>query len=120
VNVSLAYRRLLLAGYALLLVTLTHLPPRALSTIDIALWDKAKHAIAYALLALLVAWARPASVRTFGAAGATWCAIALFAAADEFTQPLVERSMEGFDWIADSLGAAAGLLVAALIMRRRA
>jgi hypothetical protein len=40
-------------------------------------------------------------------------AIALFALLDESTQPMFGRAAEPFDWVADVIGAAIGLVVAA-------
>lgn len=112
----LAYRRVALAAYALLLVTLTHLPRTTLEQFDITLWDKAKHTIAYTILGGLVAWSFPAIRRSAARIALAWAGLLAFAAADELSQLIVDRSPEWADWLADGIGAALGLAGTSITM----
>lgn len=112
----LTYRRLALAAYALLLVTLTHLPRTTLEQFDITLWDKAKHTIAYTILGGLTAWSFPAIRRSPVRIGLAWAVLLAFAAADELSQAIVDRSAEWADWLADGIGAALGLAATSITM----
>jgi VanZ family protein len=71
--------------------------------------DKIAHFTAYAVLGLLIARALPPRGRL------VWLAIllgSLYGASDEFHQHFVPgRSVDVFDWVADSLGAAAGTFI---------
>ncbi len=83
--------------------------------------DKALHAVEYAGLALLVALALLASnVRPRRALGLALLAASLYGATDELHQLFVPgRSSDVRDWLADSIGAAFGSLVAFFPARRR-
>ena len=101
----------LLVGYWLTLLTATHLPPAYLTELPRTSSDKLLHAGAYAVLAFLLAAAWHASMgrlnnRHFWFA---WWAIVAFGVVDELTQLLVARDAELGDWLADAVGAAAGL-----------
>lgn len=104
-------------GYALWLMYQSHqsdpaiVPPESWGT-----WgDKWGHALAYAILAMLVftvlrsvksAWP-PSSVLRFG-----WLLVALFAATDEWHQYWIPgRNMDLFDWCADVTGASLALIL---------
>lgn len=106
------WRRLAWIAYALVLMTLTHLPPRDIEAIPFRIWDKLAHVIAYGGLGFLTALAnasardgrRPHRV-------ALWlAALLLFAAFDEWTQPIFGRGCEFFDWCADFIGLCIGLI----------
>lgn len=112
---------LLAAAYACVLVYATHHPkPTELVGPD-APGDKTLHLIAYTLLGGAVA----AAVASRGgwnwrSAAAVLVALALFAAADEITQPLFGRFADIHDWAYDELGLVAGIgvvTVAALLLR---
>lgn len=47
-----------------------------------------------------------------------WCVLVGYGAFDETTQTLVGRDAELFDWLADSAGAAAGILLVTFVCRR--
>ncbi|MEX2561510.1 MAG: VanZ family protein [Pirellulales bacterium] len=112
----------MLAVYWPLLLIATHWPrvdlplqPRTLHL------DKLVHFSAYLVLAALVALSLPG--RPLAATRRVWTTmlalLALVSAAallDEWTQPWTGREFEWFDWLADTAGAACGLLLAA---RRR-
>ena len=51
----------------------------------------------------------PSSAAWWRAAAALFVPLALFAAADELTQPLFGRSADGVDWAFDELGLVAGI-----------
>jgi len=103
---------MMLAIYWLTLVTATHwplkIPPPGQPILG---KDKVLHFSAYAGLAFLfglVATLRRRQAPTAALAlVAALCAV-LAGLADEVTQPLTGRDFEWWDWLADSLGAAAG------------
>jgi len=89
----------------------THLPPPDAPP-PILKHDKLLHVLGYAVLGLLTGWRiaadclSPASRRFWG-----WLlALIAYAGFDELTQPVVGRSCELGDWLADAGGAAAGML----------
>jgi len=95
----------------------THTPKPERLHLPTAHLDKVIHFAGYAALATLCATharsaGRPRNRRWF----ITWIVIlAVYAAFDEITQPLVNRSASVFDWLADMLG----VLAAFLIIRTR-
>jgi VanZ family protein len=100
-----------LSLYWLALFVGTHLP-RLQPTFAIRHSDKWLHATAFFALAMLLAWCW--SLRgAFGPrqAAAALAGIAAYGAFDELTQPLVNRHASAADWMADLVGAAAGLAV---------
>ena len=101
-----------LVGYGLTLFVATHVP-RSLPLLPPHRVDKLLHALAFAILAWLLAeaWQRSAGRLSGPHLRAAWLAVALYAALDELTQIPVGRLCSGFDWLADVVGAAAGLLV---------
>jgi VanZ family protein len=112
---------LLAAAYACVLVYATHHPKPAELVGPDAPSDKTLHLIAYTLLGGAVA----AAVASRGgwnwrSAATVFVALALFAAADEITQPLFGRFADIHDWAYDELGLVAGIgavMVAALLLR---
>jgi len=107
--------RLVTAAYAVILVVATHIPRLDVS-FDIGTpisGDKVLHFAAYGVLGFLVGLiaeeARHNWRRTFPIALA---AVGAFALLDETTQPMFDRAAEAFDWVADVIGAAAGLAAA--------
>lgn len=112
---------LLAAVYACVLVSATHHPKPAELVGPNAPGDKTLHLIAYTLLGGAVA----AAVASRGgwnwrSAAAVFVALALFAAADEITQPLFGRFADILDWAYDELGLVAGIgavTAAALLLR---
>jgi VanZ family protein len=111
-----------LVGYWLALVAGTHMPhpPRVIHEFDGV--DKLLHAMAYMGLAFMTAgtirlWRRLSLGQLLGIA----VLLALFAVADEWTQPLFSRDCDVFDWLADLAGIASGLTLltglAALLRR---
>lgn len=88
------------------LFAVMHTPGDRLPKIHISNLDKAAHVIGYLLLALLGG----ATARRAGATmGVGWyvrwfMVYAVYAAADELTQPLVRRTADVFDWVADMAG----------------
>lgn len=108
-----------LVAYWLFLFCATHFPKLELPGPRQS--DKFYHFVAYAVLGGLAwlvrtTWKSPANawsgVLIFGL-------IALYAAVDELTQPIMGRSGDPYDWAADVAGAAVGMAVAAFVLRRR-
>ena len=101
---------LLAAAYTCILLYATHHPRPAELVGPDAPGDKSLHLIAYTLLGGVVA-AAFASRGGWGwrAAAALFVPLALFAAADEITQPLFGRFADGVDWAFDELGLVAGI-----------
>lgn len=106
------YRRALPA-YWIFLAVVTHLPKLKLPAQAPPLADKYIHAAAYAVLAWL-AWQCAATYKT---RYSPWFVVKLgvvlsgYAALDELTQPLVNRSGDWVDWIFDVAGVVAVLTV---------
>lgn len=73
--------------------------------------DKVIHAVAYGILALLL----------YGATRRTWLAVlltSLYGITDEIHQHFVPgRSADGFDWLADTVGATLAVLLLGLFVR---
>ncbi len=101
----------LLVCYWVALVAGTHWP-RAHEVLHISTSDKALHFSAYLGLALLVGinWTLRAPFGWWPRAVAL-AAILAFGVVDELTQIPVGRDASVYDWIADALGATAGLAV---------
>jgi len=82
--------------------------------------DKAAHFAAYAVLGLLLWWAA-APLGPGAAAALGVVAAALYGASDELHQRFVPgRTQDIADWAADLAGAAAAVILGALILRYRA
>lgn len=100
--------------YWLLLFVATHLPWSLASVATpIWMWDKASHFIAFAGLAILLASAA-AMRRRLTLANYVFLFVvgAGYAAVDELVQiPVPGRTGDLFDWFADCVGMAVGLLV---------
>lgn len=105
----------LLAAYTLALVVGTHVPNPPGLLIDVHNSDKVLHLTAYAGLALLLGlnWALRRGF-SWRASVLIIIAVAVFAGLDEVTQIPVGRQCDIYDWIADMLGASAGMAAIAL------
>jgi len=113
--------KILLAGYALVLLTATHLPPTTSLLIpEEHNLDKLFHFSAYAVLAafLAAAWQLASGVLSPRHLRWLWMAVAILGGLDEITQIPVGRDCDFWDWTADILGAATGLLAFAWLRRR--
>ena len=112
-----------LAVYWLTLVTATHWPLRFLPRDKPLLAsDKLLHFSAYAglafLLSLVVYLRRPSSLGlSLGKVACVWVVVVVSGLCDEFTQPLVGRDFEWYDWLADSVGGAVWARPHALVIR---
>ena len=83
--------------------------------------DKLVHLLLYGILAWLLARAEPTLATIRRRAALTTLGLACFAALDEWHQDFVPgRSASTADWAADTVGAAAGLGLAAALRRRAA
>lgn len=108
--------RLVTAGYAAALVVATHIP-----RLEVSLGrgkpipaDKLLHFAAYSVLGFLVGLiAAESEQKRTRWLPITFAGVVGFALLDEITQPLCGRHMEAFDCVADALGSAAGLALAA-------
>ena len=92
------------------LFILTHLP--RVPSVGPRIGDKTAHFLAYAVLAgsMYVTWA----VAWPRMKGIAWYVLLLalaYGAFDEWTQPLVGRDCELYDWLADAGGAAIALIM---------
>lgn len=110
--------QLVTAAYAVMLVVATHIPRLDVSfdTGTSVPPDKLLHFAAYAVLGFLAGLIAAGSAHSWR----RWfplvlAGIAVFALLDETTQPMFSRAAEPFDWVADVIGAAAGLVVAAAL-----
>lgn len=100
-----------------MLLAATHTPGASLPDAGLRFHDKLIHFAAYAVLAVLAAAGSASRGGRLPAASAAvvMSAIAVTAAADEFTQPWVGRTCDPFDWLADVAGAAVGVGAYALL-----
>jgi hypothetical protein len=106
------------------LLVATHLPVREARALVGDLQengnDKPLHLASYFVAALLTATALAASIRwTFLVALTLAAALALLAAVDEWTQPLVGRTCDPFDWLADAIGIGLAVVLVSVIVRWR-
>lgn len=114
-NRSLRTERLtrgLLAAYIITLAVGTHLPIESQAAQAVMSQDKVLHLAAYAVLGCLAAIClTPQGGQLATRTGlCIWAAVITFGAIDELTQPFFLRSCDFADWIADCLGAAAGVI----------
>lgn len=112
-----------LIGFWLLLVALTHFPNPYPHRGEPEHYDKLVHFTLYGVLAALAL--RMLTLRAEQAAAVVRClgvltAVMAFGLFDEATQPLTGRDFDWFDWLADSLGAAVGIIGYELLRRRAA
>lgn len=106
-----------LAVYWLGIFAATHLPQAALPQTNLG--DKTEHFIAYGLLAfLMTAWLRLTRSRRRGVGLLVLAVCIAYAAADELTQPIVNRFADFRDFLADAVGAGLGVLVGMFTFRR--
>lgn len=96
----------------------THVPPSRLPVTGGG--DKTAHFVGYALIAISGTWMlRQRGWSRLSAARAVILFCLSLAAIDELTQPLVNRSAEWLDWLADLAGTLVGLSLALLPGPRR-
>lgn len=82
--------------------------------------DKTAHVVGYALIALSGTWMlRQRGCSRLDAARNILLFCLLLAGIDELTQPLVNRSADWLDWLADLAGALVGLSLGLLPGRRK-
>lgn len=75
-------------------------------------WDKANHALAFSVMAVLGRWAYPRS------SAAIWLGLLAYGGLIEALQALTpDRSSEWGDWLADSIGLALAWLLIRLAVR---
>lgn len=97
----------------------THLPPRAMPS-HLGFSDTILHVFGYCVLGLATVWRlenRPVALASRQWLG--WLAfLIIYAIVDELSQPLVGRSNEMGDWLADVCGAILGMTAAQQFRRR--
>jgi VanZ family protein len=105
---------ILTGGYWLGIFTLTHLPPRTVGRVTVP--DTVQHMAAYGVLAILLFATFRVTGWTFRQTLIAVLGLAMvYGAIDELTQPLVGRSAEMADWLADVGGALMGLLICIVV-----
>lgn len=97
----------------------THIPPHQLH-LPPSGGDKLLHLAAFAGLASLLAttWQLTAGHLNARHLIAVWLVVVVYAAFDEWTQPLVHRDASIWDWTADAVGALAALVAFAWLRDR--
>ena len=107
------WRIALLSVYWAVAFGMTHTPGGDIDLVPSFLTDTAMHALGYCILGGLSIWVLAASrPRLMGTTIlAAYAGLLAYGAIDEWTQPLVNRSCELSDWIADAAGAALGVLL---------
>jgi len=100
----------------------THLPGGAVPRVGVK--DTTLHFVGYFVIALLFLLTLSArGVPRLRRAVLVFCTMAAYGAIDEITQPLVRRSTDIRDWIADVAGTAVAIMVceslSAIVGRRR-
>jgi VanZ family protein len=94
--------------------------PNPLPRLSARVWDKLLHLVEYAAFAVVVTWGLSHVGLRLGRA-ARWAALlgSLYGLSDEIHQRFVpHRSADPGDWLADTIGAALGALLAWLVLRR--
>src|SRR5215813_1509259 len=95
----------------------THLPAYKIPPVPVT--DKTVHTVSYGLLAIALMVSLHLRGTLTPGTGITVLAILLaYGAIDEWTQILVNRSCELADWYADAAGAAVGVVLVTLIVRK--
>ncbi len=105
-------------AWAVLLFLVSHQP--TLPSLAASFWDKFLHFGAYAVLGFLLvpALTKSAASTTISRGILAFCLGSAYGASDEFHQAFVPgRSSDVGDWVADTLGAAFGVLTAMLFFR---
>lgn len=102
-------------GYWVALFTLTHIP--VVPKLVVYPGDKVAHLMAYALLMLMAVLSNSWPDMSRSQQAWRWSGIlALYAGADELTQPIVGRSAERMDFLADVAGLVAmAVLISAVV-----
>lgn len=98
---------IILLCYWLILVSLTHMPPRMIPLAGIS--DKFMHILAYWGLTLFIYTALWATFPRRSIAIFVIAVVLIHGALDEWTQSMVGRSAEFLDWVADLIGALTGV-----------
>jgi VanZ family protein len=103
--------QLALVSYWLALFVGTHVPVERVPK-QAATHDKFAHIIAFGLLSAMFAttWELSAGRLNSRHLVRAWFVIALYGAFEEATQPMVGRYASFYDWLADAIGAAIGII----------
>jgi VanZ family protein len=110
-----------LASYWLALFAATHVPQPLVEPVTATVPDKLPHVLAFAGLAVLLAAACRVVVGRLSGRFLclVWVLAVLYGAIDEWTQIPVGRQASVWDWLADAVGATAGIVVFSWYHRRR-
>jgi VanZ family protein len=107
-------------AWAALILLLTSIPGPDLPQVGVHGTDKVAHLTMYGIFAWLFARSVLRGNRLVRGVVMVVLTVSLFGAADEWHQQYIPgRSMELFDWMSDTLGAALGASAAAVVLRRR-
>lgn len=107
-------------GWAAFILLLTSIPGAAIPHVGFRFTDKVAHTTMYGIFAWLATRSLLRTGRPVRYTLLVLVGIAAFAALDEWHQQFIPgRSMELFDWVADTSGAAVGALAAAVTVRAR-
>jgi VanZ family protein len=105
--------------WAAFILILTSIPGSHIPVLPFRNLDKVVHLTIYGVLGWLTARAWIAGSRAAAVAILAVAAISCFGAMDEWHQQFIpQRSMELFDWAADTTGAAVGVVLALAAGRR--
>ncbi len=106
-------------AWAAVILVLTSVPGADLPRVFLPHADKLVHATIYGVLGWLTARAMVPPSRLARTALIVIVSVSLFGALDEWHQQFIPgRSMELFDWFADTLGAATGFVAGATALRQ--
>lgn len=105
-------------AYWLFIFVMTHIPQQRIPRVPVT--DKTAHLVAYFVLGCLLGasmWASNPSSRSIS----LWVILIgmAYGAFDELTQPLMNRFCEWNDWLADSVGICAAVLMIGLFRMLR-
>jgi len=105
--------------WAAFILVLTSIPGADLPQVAVRHADKFVHLGMYGVFGWLLARSLFRGERARRAVVMAVLGVSLFGAADEWHQQFIPgRSMELFDWVADTTGALAGASAAAVVLRR--
>lgn len=111
--------KIALGLFWLALFIATHVPPASKSVVPENGRDKIAHYLGYAILATLVAttWQLAGGQLNRRHLTLAWLVIVVYGALDELTQIPVGRDCDIWDWTADAIGTATGLLLFVTLRR---
>ena len=120
VHISRRWRIVAWCIYLAIAFAMTHTPGGDIDLVPGFLSDTIMHAAGYCILGILSIWvaATNRAGLTVKTIGIVYLAILAYGVIDERTQPLVGRSCELSDWLADAAGGLVGIGLATAVHRR--